>query len=254
MIRPKKALGQHFLKDHNIAVKIVDSLEFIHDSTVIEIGPGKGILTQYLLKKPQINLLAVELDKEAYKYLLEAYPEIEGKLLLNNFLHLDLATFGDKITIIGNFPYNISSQILFRILEYYDSVEEIVCMLQKEVADRIISGPGNKSYGILSVFLQTWYDISYLFTVNSDAFYPKPKIRSAVIRLVRNKRKDLGCDEKLYKTLVKTSFNQRRKMLRNSLSELISGLDIEETLLRKRPEQLSVEDFIELANNITRQK
>ncbi len=254
MVRPKKALGQHFLNDHNIARKIVDSLEIIPDQTVIEIGPGKGILTKYLIKKTQINLIPVEIDIEAFTYLIKNYPEIKDTLILENFLDVDLSSFGNNLAIIGNLPYNISSQILFRILENHERISEFVCMLQKEVADRIISPPGNKTYGILSVLLQTWYDTNYLFTVNPEAFFPKPKVRSAVIKLVRNNRNELGCDEHFYKTIVKTSFNQRRKILRNSLSAFISGTNIEGAILQKRPEQLAVEDFIYLAKFISIEK
>lgn len=251
MVRPKKGLGQHFLTDHNLAEKIVDSLGNIPHSAVIEIGPGKGILTKYLLKKQIDNLILVEIDKEAYEYLLENNTELKDKLILKDFFDMDLSSFGYNIAIIGNFPYNISSQIFFRILEYHNRITEVVCMVQKEVADRITSSPCNKTYGILSVLLQTWYDVNYLFTVNPGAFFPKPKVKSSVIKLVRNDRRKIGCDESFYKTLIKTSFNQRRKILRNSISSLIQGVEIEDSILGKRAEQLDVEDYIELAKYIS---
>ena len=182
MVRPKKRLGQHFLTDHNIARKIVNSLEARNYSTVIEIGPGKGILTGYLLQKLNLNTILVEIDDESSDFLQDNWPGLEDKLIRGDFLTLDLVSFGVKFGIIGNFPYNISSRIFFRILENHDRVEEVVCMVQKEVADRIISPPGNKTYGILSVLLQAWYDISSLYTVNPGSFFPAPKVRSSVIR------------------------------------------------------------------------
>ena len=254
MVRPKKRLGQHFLTDHNIARKIVNSLEARNYSTVIEIGPGKGILTGYLLQKLNLNTILVEIDDESSDFLQDNWPGLEDKLIRGDFLTLDLVSFGVKFGIIGNFPYNISSRIFFRILENHDRVEEVVCMVQKEVADRIISPPGNKTYGILSVLLQAWYDISSLYTVNPGSFFPAPKVRSSVIRLVRNRRTMISCGDDFFKELVKTSFNHRRKMLRNSISELINGLDIDGHVLTLRPEQLGVDDFIKLADHIFAQR
>ncbi len=250
MVRPKKRLGQHFLTDPHIAGKITGSLRAEGFRTVIEVGPGKGILTGFLLKNQKIDLIPVEIDGEASEYLLNHYPELKGILIQEDFLKLNLASFGNKFGIIGNLPYNISSQIFFTILEHHDRVEEVVCMVQKEVADRIFSPPGNKTYGILSVLLQTWYDVEILFTVNPGSFFPKPEVRSAVIRLTRNKRKLLGCGEEEYKKLIKTAFNQRRKMLRNSISGLSGGKGKDSLILSMRPEQLGVEDFINLANDI----
>ena len=254
MVRPKKRLGQHFLTDHNIAQKIVNSLEANSYSTVVEVGPGKGILTGYLLQNMNLNLIPVEIDDEASDYLLDNWPGLADKLIRGDFLAFDLESFDEKYGIIGNFPYNISSRIFFRILENRDRVEEVVCMVQKEVADRIISHSGNKTYGILSVLLQTWYDVSCLFTVNPGSFFPAPKVRSSVIRLVRNRRTAIDCGDDFYKKLVKTSFNQRRKMLRNSISDLIYGIDIDGSVLTMRPEQLGVDDFIKLADQIFSQK
>lgn len=252
-VRPKKALGQHFLTDLDIARRIADSLLVSEGARpdVLEIGPGTGVLTQYLLPREDLSLKMVELDPEAVAYLLGRFPGIEGRLLEADFLKMDLRkAFPSDFMVIGNFPYNISSQIFFKLLEEKDRVPQVVCMLQKEVAERIAEGPGSKAYGILSVLLQAWYDIEYLFTVGSGAFAPPPKVQSAVIRLTRNSRVDLGCDEKLFRTVVKTSFGQRRKTLRNSLKPLIMKKTDPAFAARpvfgNRPEQLSVGDFIEL--------
>ena len=221
-VRAKKALGQHFLTDLSVARKIVDALSICQTRDVLEIGPGMGVLTQYLLEREDIDLKAVELDGESVDYLLTHFPGIQGKLLQADFLRLPMdKIFSGPYRIIGNFPYNISSQIFFKILDDKDRIPEVVCMIQKEVADRIAEKPGSKVYGILSVLLQAWYDIEYCFTVGSGAFAPPPKVQSAVIRLVRNGRTDLGCDEKLFKQVVKTAFNQRRKTLRNALKPLL---------------------------------
>jgi 16S rRNA (adenine1518-N6/adenine1519-N6)-dimethyltransferase len=249
-IRPKKSLGQHFLKDLSVAERIAGTLPETTELPVLEIGPGTGILTQFLLKN-KLDLTVVELDKESVAYLHKHYPELEGRIIEADFLKSDLNDlFPDKFVVIGNYPYNISSQIFFKVLDYKDKIPCCAGMIQKEVAERIASRPGKKAYGIITVLLQAWYDIEYLFTVGPEVFDPPPKVNSAVIRLTRNSRTELGCDESLFKTVVKTAFNQRRKTLRNSLKSLlekkkeISSLPV----FDKRPEQLSVEAFIELTN------
>ena len=247
-VRPKKALGQHFLTDMSAASAIASALSGGGD--VLEVGPGTGVLTQFLLKRDDISLKVVEIDRESVEYLLEHYPALAPGLLEADFLKLKLEKiFPGKFSVIGNFPYNISSQIFFKILDYRDSVPEVVCMIQKEVAERLAAPPGSKTYGILSVLLQAWYDIEYLFTVPPGAFYPPPKVTSAVIRLRRNGRTELGCDEELFKKVVKATFNQRRKTIRNSLRS--AGLQCEEKpLLALRPERLGVEDFVELTLSV----
>jgi len=263
-VRAKKALGQHFLTDQRIARAIVDALVIPSEAkeSVLEVGPGTGVLTQYLLERKDIDLKLVEIDGESVEYLLTHFPDMPGRLLQADFLNLRLEKiFPGKFSIIGNFPYNISSQIFFKVLDYKDSVPEVVCMVQKEVAERIAEGPGSKTYGILSVFLQAWYDIEYLFSVGSGCFAPPPKVESAVIRLTRNGRTSLGCDEKLFRTVVKTAFGQRRKMMRNPLKPLArakaerEGWDEERLaeflsapVFSLRPEALSVEEFIALTN------
>lgn len=248
LVKPKKALGQHFLKDLQIAQRISDTLSDYKDLPVLEIGPGMGMLTQYLLAASH-DLTVVELDMESVDYLEQNFPALEGRILAEDFLRLDLAKlFPDQFCVIGNYPYNISSQIFFKVLDYKEHVPCCSGMIQKEVAERLAAGPGSKTYGILSVLLQAWYTVEYLFTVSEQVFDPPPKVKSAVIRMVRNDRKELGCDEKLFKTVVKTSFNQRRKTLRNSLKPLL-GKDCPDYALPifdKRPEQLSVEQFVEL--------
>lgn len=255
-VRAKKSLGQHFLKDLGIAQKIADTINPNNSDVrfpVLEIGPGMGVLTQYLLKNSAIDLTAIELDRESVIYLREWYPEL--KLIEGDFLKLDLNTIypEGQFGIIGNYPYNISSQIFFKVLEYKDRIPVCSGMIQKEVAERIASKPGKKAYGILSVLLQTWYDIEYLFTVDENVFNPPPKVKSAVVRLRRNERTSLGCDEELFKRIVKASFNQRRKQLRNSLHEFLDKPGAKEELaeiLSKRPEQLSVEEFINLTKRL----
>jgi 16S rRNA (adenine1518-N6/adenine1519-N6)-dimethyltransferase len=250
-VRPKKSLGQHFLKDQNIAQKIVDAIDGLKQKTVLEIGPGTGVLTSMLIKKEDINFHAIEIDSEAYEFLQATYPSLGEKLIFKNFLKLDLVEiFKEPITIIGNFPYNISSQIFFKALENRDLVLDIVCMIQKEVAERISSPHGSKKYGILSVFLQAFYDIEYLFTVGPEVFNPPPKVNSGVIRLKRNTRKELDCDEALFFRIVKMGFNQRRKTLRNSLKSILVDLPTDNEIFGQRPEQLNVEDFIYLTNLI----
>ena len=309
LVRPKKALGQHFLTDLSVAQKIADALVVESEAEggaateagashatgsaatmpVLEIGPGMGVLSQYLLERGDIDLRMIEIDRESVDYLLVHFPKAAGRVIEGDFLKMNLAYFfppkksslvTDKaesreieaakgktheddatgtFSVIGNFPYNISSQIFFRIIDHKDSIPQVVCMIQKEVAERIAEKPGSKTYGILSVLLQAWYDIEYLFTVGEGAFNPPPKVKSAVIRLRRNSRTDLGCDEKLFKTIVKTAFNQRRKTLRNSLKSLVAnkaaheGWTPEQTaaflsdpVFELRPERLGVEDFINL--------
>jgi 16S rRNA (adenine1518-N6/adenine1519-N6)-dimethyltransferase len=253
MVRPKKFLGQHFLKDQNIAARIVDALD-LPDGTarVIEIGPGTGVLTQLLVKRKDIDLWLIELDHESVVYLKENMPLLRMKIIEGDFLRLNLDDlFTSNVSIIGNFPYNISSQIFFRVLEYRSQVTQVVCMLQKEVAERIASPHGSKVYGILSVLLQAYYDIELLFKVPPGVFFPPPKVMSAVIRLKRNKREHLSCNESLFVKVVKQGFQNRRKTLRNALKPLnlpvaVSALPIFE----KRAEQLSVEEFISLTSLI----
>lgn len=239
-------MGQHFLKDRNIAGKIVNSLSLVQSGNVLEIGPGKGILTQFLSELQGISLKVVELDRESVEYLKTAYHD-KLDIIHDDFLKIDLKNiFKSKFSIIGNFPYNISSQIFFKILGCRDDVPEIVGMIQKEVAERIASPPGSKKYGIMSVLLQAFYNIEYLFTVDADVFEPPPKVQSGVVRLTRNNVKKLDCDEQLFIRLVKTSFNQRRKMLRNSIKTMIPVQLTDHPILTKRPEQLSVNDFVRL--------
>jgi 16S rRNA (adenine1518-N6/adenine1519-N6)-dimethyltransferase len=251
-IRPKKALGQHFLKDLSVAERVADSLSGFKELPVLEVGPGTGVLTQFLLRDGR-DLTVVELDKESVSYLNVHYRELQGRIIEDDFLKLDLnGLFSGKFCVIGNYPYNISTQIFFKVLENKEKIPCCSGMLQKEVAERLASKPGKKAYGIISVLLQAWYDIAYLFTVEPEVFDPPPKVRSAVIRMTRNGREHLGCDEVLFKTVVKTAFNQRRKTLRNSLKSML-GKENEisvQPVFDKRPEQLSVEEFVDLTNQI----
>lgn len=251
-VRAKKHLGQHFLKDENIARRIADSLTG-EVKQVLEIGPGMGVLTKYLVDKPELNFCAIEIDTESVAYLNQHYPDL--KIIEGDFLRLDASTlFQDSFAIIGNFPYNISSQILFKVYENRNMVPEVVGMFQKEVAERVAAKPGSKTYGILSVLLSAFYDIEYLFTVDEHVFNPPPKVKSAVIRLRRNQVSVLECDEKLFTTIVKTGFNQRRKTMRNALKPLGRSLEaIPEELLSKRAEQLSVEDYIIITTQLSNQ-
>lgn len=294
-VRAKKALGQHFLTDQNIAKSIVAALQLpaaggkavasegkvnaevasvpsVQLTTeqparmkVLEIGPGMGVLSQYLLQRQDVDLRMIEIDDESVEYLESHFPQAHGRVIFGDFLKLDIdELFPEEFHVIGNFPYNISSQIFFRIIDYRNRIPQTVCMIQKEVAERIAEKPGSKTYGILSVLLQAWYDIEYLFTVGSGAFAPPPKVQSAVIRLTRNRRTSLGCDENAFKNIVKTAFGQRRKTLRNSLKPIIAakatkeGWDTESLtsftsapVFELRPERLSVEDFIGLTNLLT---
>jgi 16S rRNA (adenine1518-N6/adenine1519-N6)-dimethyltransferase len=246
-VRAKKHLGQHFLTDESIAKNIVDALlEKDKTSPIIEVGPGTGVLTQFLINDTE-NFLALDVDAESVEFLKNKYPEKKEKILLADFLETDLEKLvGKKYNVIGNFPYNISSQIMFKVLENKDNVDYAVGMFQREVALRLAEKPGSKVYGILSVLLQAFYDIEYLFTVNENVFNPPPKVKSAVIRLTRNSVKKLDCDEVLFKKVVKTAFNQRRKTIRNSVRTLFNNNEIRHPLLDKRPEQLSVAQFVEL--------
>jgi 16S rRNA (adenine1518-N6/adenine1519-N6)-dimethyltransferase len=246
-VKPKKNLGQHFLTDQNIARKIVDSLGSAV-SDVLEIGPGMGVLTQYLLNRSEINLHVIEIDRDSVAYLQQNFPQLKH-IWYEDFLKANIADrFESKFSIIGNFPYNISSQIFFKVLALRNRIPEVVGMIQKEVAERIASKHGNKTYGILSVLLQAFYDIEYLFIVSEHVFLPPPKVKSAVIRLKRNQVSELPCDETLFVEVVKAAFNLRRKMLRNSLKAICENLP--DKFADKRPEQLSVNDFIELTSVI----
>ena len=249
-VQPKKKLGQHFLINLDIAKRIVDSLHSDSDSCVIEVGPGTGVLTKFLIDRFDNNFYAVEVDKESIGYLQRFLPENAKNIIHGDFLKTDITSIvpSGSCAVIGNFPYYISSQILFKIIDNRHIVHEVVCMLQKEVAERICSPPGSKQYGILSVFLQAYYKTEYLFTVNEGNFNPPPKIKSGVIRLSRTNEIHLPCNEKLFFKLVKMSFNQRRKMLRSSLRSILLNLSPHEEIFTKRPEQLSVNEFIELTN------
>jgi 16S rRNA (adenine1518-N6/adenine1519-N6)-dimethyltransferase len=248
---PKKNLGQHFLKDKSIAGKIVGSLTGEGYSGVLEIGPGMGILTEYLLKRDFPEFGVVEIDNESVHYLKENFPALKN-IITGDFLKLDIdSIFEGPIAIIGNFPYNISSQIFFRILEHRDKVVEVCGMLQKEVAERICAGPGTKTYGILSVLLQAFYSAEFLFTVPNTVFSPPPKVRSGVIRLRRNNVKNLACDEDLFFKVVRAGFNQRRKMLRNSIKSAFDVRSEDHSTLLSRPEQLTVDEFVSLTNWIS---
>lgn len=252
LVRAKKSLGQHFLKDQNIARKIVDSLKAENILTVIEVGPGMGVLTQYLLQNGNFTTIPVEIDHESVEYLTHAFPQLKSSLLQGDFLTLDLHSVSTgKMAVIGNFPYNISSQIFFRVIENRALVDEVVCMIQKEVAQRIACQPGSKEYGILSVLLQAFYKIDYLFTVHENVFSPPPKVKSGVIRLKRNDTQQLECDESLFFKVVKATFNQRRKVISNSIKGLSPNMNKDHSLLGKRPEQLSVKDFVELTNLVS---
>ncbi|MDE5821474.1 MAG: 16S rRNA (adenine(1518)-N(6)/adenine(1519)-N(6))-dimethyltransferase RsmA [Paramuribaculum sp.] len=253
-VKPKKALGQHFLTDLGIARRIAETLDDYKGLPVMEVGPGMGVLTQFLLESGH-DVKVAEVDGESVEYLNKEFPELQGRILHQDFLATDLAEIypgGEKFCVIGNYPYNISSQIFFHVLDYKDQVVCCSGMLQREVAERLAAKPGGKARGILSVLLQAWYTVDYLFTVDENVFNPPPKVKSGVIKMVRNSVTDLGCNEKLFKTVVKTSFGQRRKTLRNSLRGLFpQGVALPDIpMMALRPEQLSVEQFIELTNII----
>ncbi len=247
MIRPKKHLGQHFLKDRSIAARIADSLTGHGNyNDLVEVGPGTGVLTQYLLQK-DLTVHAIEMDSESVRYLNQNFIQLADRLTEGDFLKMDFDTItGQPLAIIGNFPYNISTQIFFKVLENKDRIPEVVGMLQKEVAERIAAPPGSKTYGILSVLLQAFYEIECLFTVPPEVFNPPPKVHSAVIRLKRNNVEELDCDEKKFKMVVRTAFNQRRKTLRNALRSLTFATAPNEHLLTLKAERLSVEDFVHI--------
>lgn len=253
-VRPKKSLGQHFLHDETAAKKIVNGL-IVNETpvtSVLEIGPGMGVLTKYLVAEPRVDLKVVEIDRDSVAYLKKNFSSLEGRIIEGDFLQLNLdQVFTHPFAVIGNFPYNISSQIFFKILGHRDRVSQVVCMLQKEVADRIAEEHGTKTYGILSVLLQAYYEIDYLFKVPPGAFTPPPKVMSAVIRLRRNSREKLGCDEAMFVKVVKQGFNTRRKTLRNALKNLNLAADVAALpIMDKRAEQLSVDDFISLTKLI----
>jgi 16S rRNA (adenine1518-N6/adenine1519-N6)-dimethyltransferase len=251
LVKPKKNLGQHFLRNEDIARQIAESI-VSGPKNVLEIGPGMGVLTKYLIEQGYENFNVVEIDRESVEYLQQHYPALREHIWPKDFLALDLADlFEQNLTIIGNFPYNISSQILFKVLDYKELVNEVVGMFQKEVAERVAAKPGNRQYGILSVLLQAFYDIEYLFTVDEHQFFPPPKVKSAVIRLTRNPDKQLHCAESLFKQVVKSAFNQRRKTLRNSLNQFeFSDEYRQDPIFTKRPEQLSVQEFEQICLNV----
>lgn len=252
-VRPKKHLGQHFLKDDNIAKKIAQSLSGQGYTHLMEIGAGTGILTKHLLELKNIAFKALDVDEESIAYLLQHYPEYSDNFVLQDFLISDLSVYhSGKLAVIGNFPYNISSQILFHVLKYRNSVVEIVGMFQREVAIRIASGPGSKEYGILSVLMQTWYDIKYLFTLPEQVFSPPPKVKSSVLQFIKKPLEPVIADEKLYFDLVKTAFNQRRKTLRNAINKFINAENqiLLAEYLPKRAEQLHFTDFVQMSNII----
>ncbi|MBQ4228599.1 MAG: 16S rRNA (adenine(1518)-N(6)/adenine(1519)-N(6))-dimethyltransferase RsmA [Bacteroidaceae bacterium] len=258
-VRPKKFLGQHFLTDLSIASRIADTVDACPELPILEVGPGMGVMTQFLVQKSR-QVKVVEIDYESVEYLRRTYPELEDSIIEDDFLkmHLERTFEGSPFVLTGNYPYNISSQIFFKMLDYKALIPCCTGMIQKEVAERIAAKPGSKTYGILSVLIQAWYDVEYLFTVEPGVFNPPPKVRSAVIRLTRNETTKLGCDEKLFKRLVKTTFNQRRKTLRNNIKPLLSQLETEsvakpdftellaDPIMTQRPEQLSVQNFIDL--------
>ncbi len=252
-VKPKKFLGQHFLKDLQIASDIADTIDACPDLPVLEVGPGMGVLTQFLLRKKR-DLEVVEVDSESVTYLKEHYPMLKGKIIEQDFLKMDLSALfqGKPFVLTGNYPYNISSQIFFKMLDNKEFIPCCTGMIQKEVAERIAARPGNKTYGILSILIQAWYNVEYLFTVHEHVFNPPPKVKSAVIRMTRNETTNLGCNEKLFKQIVKTTFNQRRKIMRNSIAPIIDKDNplCADPLFNKRPEQLSVQDFIELTNRV----
>lgn len=253
LVKPKKFLGQHFLKDLQVAKDIADTIDTCPDIPVLEVGPGMGVLTQFLIPKNR-PLKVVELDFESVAFLKENFEELGENIIEKDFLKMDLSTLfdGKPFVLTGNYPYNISSQIFFKMLDNKEIIPCCTGMIQKEVAERIAAKPGNKTYGILSVMIQAWYDVEYLFTVHEHVFNPPPKVKSAVIRMTRNDTKELGCNEKLFKQIVKTTFNQRRKTLRNSISPILDkGNPLSaDPIFNKRPEQLSVEEFIDLTNRV----
>jgi 16S rRNA (adenine1518-N6/adenine1519-N6)-dimethyltransferase len=256
LVKPKKFLGQHFLKDLKVAQDIADTVDSQPELPVLEVGPGMGVLTQFLVKKER-TVKVVEVDYESVAYLREAFPSLEDHIIEDDFLKMNLnRTFdGNPFVLTGNYPYNISSQIFFKMLDNKELIPCCTGMIQKEVAERIAAGPGSKTYGILSVLIQAWYEVEYLFTVSEHVFNPPPKVKSAVIRMTRNQTRDLGCNEKLFKQVVKTTFNQRRKTLRNSIRPILGKESsiLQDEIFNKRPEQLSVQQFVELTNMVEKE-
>jgi 16S rRNA (adenine1518-N6/adenine1519-N6)-dimethyltransferase len=259
-VRPKKNLGQHFLTDLTIARRIADTVDACPDIPVLEVGPGMGVMTQYLVEKPRL-FKVVEIDRESVAYLNEHFPRLRANILGEDFLRMDLQKVfdGQQFVLTGNYPYDISSQIFFKMLDNRDLIPCCTGMIQHEVALRMASKPGNKAYGILSVLIQAWYDVEYLFTVEPSVFNPPPKVQSAVIRMTRNKVDHLDCDEQLFKRVVKTVFNQRRKMLRVSLRQIFDSQHpasegfFQQDMMTRRPEQLSIPEFVELTNSIEKE-
>ena len=259
LVKPKKNLGQHFLTDLSIAKRIADTVDACPEIPVLEIGPGMGVLTQYLVEKPRV-VKAVEIDAESVAYLYERFPKLHENILGEDFLQMDLTQIfdGKQFVLTGNYPYDISSQIFFKMLDYKDLIPCCTGMIQREVALRMAAAPSSKAYGILSVLIQAWYDVEYLFTVDENVFNPPPKVKSAVIRMTRNDVTDIGCDEQLFKRVVKTVFNQRRKMLRVSLRQIFNNGKptdgfYEQDIMTKRPEQLSIPQFVKLTNMVEEQ-
>ncbi len=253
LVKPKKFLGQHFLKDLQIAKDIADTVDSCPNIPILEVGPGMGVLTQFLIPKER-RLKVVELDFESVAYLHENFPQLGGNIIEQDFLRMDLSALfdGSPFVLTGNYPYNISSQIFFKMLDYKDLIPCCTGMIQKEVAERIAAKPGSKTYGILSILIQAWYHVEYLFTVHENVFNPPPKVKSAVIRMTRNESTQLGCDEKLFKQIVKTTFNQRRKTMRNSIASILPKDNplSNDPIFNKRPEQLSIQEFIDLTNRV----
>ena len=256
LVRPKKFLGQHFLTDLKVASDIADTVDACPDIPVLEVGPGMGVMTQFLLKKPR-ELKVVEIDFESVPFLREHFPALADNVIEADFLKMDLEKVfeGRPFVLTGNYPYNISSQIFFKMLENKNLIPCCTGMIQKEVAERMAAAPGSKVYGVLSVLVQAWYDVDYLFTVHENVFNPPPKVKSAVIRLTRNSKESLGCDERLFRRIVKSVFTMRRKMMRNGMKQILpkdSEL-LADPIFNLRPEQLSVEDFINLTNRVSKE-
>ena len=259
-VRPKKNLGQHFLTDLTIARRIADTVDACPDIPVLEVGPGMGVMTQYLVEKPR-PFKVVEIDRESVAYLNERFPRLRANILGEDFLRMDLQRVfeGRQFVLTGNYPYDISSQIFFKMLDNRDLIPCCTGMIQHEVALRMASKPGTKAYGILSVLIQAWYDVEYLFTVEPSVFNPPPKVQSAVIRMTRNKVERLDCDEQLFKRVVKTVFNQRRKMLRVSLRQIFDSQHpasdgfFQQDVMTRRPEQLTIQEFVELTNSVEKE-
>ena len=252
-VRPKKALGQHFLTDMSVASQIADTVDAMPQLPILEVGPGTGVLTQFLLEK-QRTLKVVEIDRESVAYLQQHFPQLGDNLIDKDFLKMDLREVfdGQPFVLTGNYPYNISSQIFFKMLDYKELIPCCTGMIPKEVAERMAAGPGSKTYGVLSIFMQAWYNVEYLFTVDEHVFNPPPKVKSAVIRLTRNQSQSLGCDEKLFRRIVKTVFTMRRKMMRNGMKQILGAGHplLEDPIFTRRPEQLSIQEFVTLTNRV----